>query len=574
MRMFNRDSIERAIPGIGMLLRYDRSQCRHDALAGLVVAVVLIPSAFAYADLAQCAPAAGLYASLAGLTAYALFTSSRHVIVGPDAAIALLVGAAIGPLTGGDPGKAVTLATVLAFLTAGVLLLMARLRLGIAADFLSSPALLGFMNGAAIVIVASQLGKLCGISLKEDNTLLRLWEWASRLGSVHRPTLIAGLICIAILGVCRWVLRGVPGAVVVFAAAIVAGRFIDFAQHGMQVIGKLDMQIPNPVRPGLTLADAAPLFTSAIGIALLVFSEGVVLGRSVAGKHGYAIDPDRELLAFGVANLAAGLVCSFPVGSSQTRTLLNDATGGRSQMVSLLAAVLTAVLVLLLAPWLATLPSVAIAAILVVTGLTLVDLGVYRRLWRLHGFSTVVAAATTFGVVALGVLPGILLGVVLSLLGVLAEIVRPQDALLGRIEGSSTMHDVGDDEAAKTIPGLIVYRFYGPLIFANVRFFIERLEWFIAHEKERVRQVILDARAIPSIDITATEQLREFVERLRNRGIGFVVAKAHLPLREAIASIAGSLNGSCRYGQLADAVAAFQTESSSSRSRAGDGVSQ
>jgi SulP family sulfate permease len=563
--MLKRDFLNKAVPGLGLLFHYDRSQWWNDALAATVVAVVLIPSAIAYADLAKCAPAAGLFAAVAGMVAFALFTSSRHVIVGPDAAIALLVGAAIGPLAANDPGKAVTLATVLAFLTAGVLFLMARLRLGIAADFLSSPALLGFMNGAAVVIIASQIGKLCGISLEEDNTLMRLWEWATRLGNVHWPTLITGLICVVMLLLCRWMLPKVPGAVVVFVVAIVAGQFVDFSGHGMQVIGKVDLNIPNPVRPGLKLADAAPLFTTAIGIALLVFSEGVVLGRSVAGKRGYAIDPDRELVAFGAANFAAGLVSSFPVGSSQTRTLLNDGTGGRTQMVSFLAAALTAAFVILLAPWLATIPSAAIAAILVVTGVTLIDPGVYGRLWRQHGFSTVVAAATTLGVVALGVLPGILLGVILSLLGVLAQIVRPHDALLGKISGSSTMHDVGDDEAAETIPGLVVYRFYGPLIFANVRFFIERIELFIAHEEEPVRQVILDARAIPSIDITATEALGEFVGKLRDRGIGFVVAKAHLPLREAIATTGGALDGCCRFSQFADAVAAFQSEVSTTR---------
>jgi SulP family sulfate permease len=556
-----RASLKKAIPGLSLLLHYDRSQIGSDALASLVVSVVLIPSAIAYADLAKCAPAAGLYASIAGMVVYGLFASSRHVIVGPDAAIALLVGSAIGPLVLDDPGKAVTLSTVLALLTAGVLLLMARLRLGIAADFLSSPALLGFMNGAAVVIIGSQIGKLCGISLETDNTLLRFFEWARRLGSTHATTLIVGLICIAVLVLCRWKLRSVPGAVVVFALAMVAGRIIDFTQHGMQVIGKIDLNIPDPVRPGLTLTEAAPLFTAALGIALLVFSEGVVLGRSVAGKHGYSVDPDRELLALGMANLTAGFVCSFSVSSSQTRTLLNDATGGRTQMVSFIAAALVAVFVILLNPLLATIPSVAIAAILIFTGVTLIDAGLYRRLWRLHGFSTVVAAVTTFGVVALGVLPGILLGVILSLLGVLAEIVRPQDALLGCVEGSSTLHDVGDDEAAVTIPGLIVYRFYGPLIFANVRFFIERIELFISHEKEPVREVILDARAIPSIDITATEQLGEFVTKLRARGIEFAIAKAHLPLRETVAAIGGVLNDCWRFGHISDAITAFKSQS-------------
>jgi SulP family sulfate permease len=554
--------LKKLLPGAARLVRYERLLFRHDALAGLVVALVLIPSAFAYADLAKCAPAAGIYAAVGGMVAFALFTSSRHVIVGPDAAIALLVGAAIGPLAAGDVGKAVTLATVLAFLTAGVLLLMARLRLGVAADFLSSPAMLGFMNGAAVVIVGSQIGKLCGIKLTEDNTLLSFWEWIRRLGETHALTLVIGVTCLAILALCRWKAPRVPGAVVVFVLAMVAGQFVNFSALGLQVIGVVDLHIPDAVRPGLRIANVAPLFTAAIGIALLVFSEGVVLARSVADRHRYAIDPDRELVAFGAANVAAGLLSSFAVGSSQTRTLLNDATGGRTQMVSLLAAALTIAFVFLFTSWIATIPSVAIAAILVFTGVTLVNPQVYSRLWRMHHFSTVVAATTTIGVIALGVLPGILLGVVLSLLGVLAQIVRPQDALLGRVEGSTTMHDVGDDEAAQTLPGLVVYRFYGPLIFANVRFFVERIESFIAQEREPVRQVILDARAIPSVDITAAEQLREFVARLRSRGIEFVVAKAHLPLREAVFAISGTVFDERRhFSQLADAVAAFQKSS-------------
>jgi SulP family sulfate permease len=557
-----REKLKKLLPGVAVLFRYDRSLLRHDVLAGLVVALVLIPSAFAYAELAKCAPAAGIYAALGGMVAFAMFTSSRHVIVGPDAAIALLVGATIGPLAAGDPGKAVTLATMLAFLTAGVLLLMARLRLGIAADFLSSPAMLGFMNGAAIVIIGSQIGKLCGIKLTEDNTLLSFWEWIRRLGETHALTLAVGLACLAVLALCRWKVPRVPGAVTVFVLAMIAGQFVNFSALGLNVIGAVDLRIPNAVRPGLRVADAAPLFTAALGIALLVFSEGVVLARSVAGRHRYAIDADQELIAFGAANVAAGVLCSFAVGSSQTRTLLNDSTGGRTQMVSLIAAALTTAFVFLFTSWLATIPSVAIAAILVFTGVTLVDLGVYSRLWQLHPFSLVVAAATTAGVIALGVLPGILLGVVLSLLGALAQIVRPQDALLGRVEGSTTLHDVGDDEAAQTLPGLVVYRFYGPLIFANVRFFIERLESFIAEEQQPVREVILDARAIPSVDITAAEQVREFVTRLRSRGIEFVVAKAHLPLREAVSAIGGRIfDERHHFGQLADAVEAFEKSS-------------
>jgi SulP family sulfate permease len=461
----------------------------------------------------------------------------------------------------GDLGKAAMLSMALSLMTSTVLLLMAWLRLGVAADFLSSPALLGFMNGAAVVIIGSQIGKFTGIALEEDNTLLRFFEWGSKIGMVHLPTLSIALAGIAVLVLCKWKLKKVPGAVVVFALAVIAGRIFDFSQHDVAVIGQFDISPPRPERLGLAPADAAPLFTASIGIALLVFSEGVVLGRTVAGRHGDAIDPDRELVAFGMANAAAGLCCSFAVGASQTRTLLNDATGGRTQMVSFLAAAMTAGSVLLLAPWISTIPVAAIAAILVFTGVTLVDSTMYRRLGRMHRFSMVIAVSTSVGVIALGVLPGVLLGVMLSLLGVISQIVRPQDALLGRVEGSSTMHDIGDDAAARTLPGLVAYRFYGPLIFANVRFFIERIEWFISQEQEPVRQVIIDARAIPSIDITAAEQLREFIARLRERGIEFVVAKAHLPLRQTLESIGGLLNANWRFSQLADAVDAFQHDS-------------
>src|SRR6516164_1330800 len=191
------------LPGVRLLVHYDRGCLPHDLAAGLVVTLVLIPSAIAYADLAGLPPVAGLYAALGGMIAFALFTSSRHVIVGPDAALAIMVGAAIGPLSDGDPGKAVALSAWLALLVAGILLVAAWLRLGAAADFLSSPVMLGFMNGAAVVIIGSQLGKLCNIRLEEDNTLLRLYEWVRRLQETHWPTLVLGLASVGMLAAIR-----------------------------------------------------------------------------------------------------------------------------------------------------------------------------------------------------------------------------------------------------------------------------------------------------------------------------------------------------------------------------------
>jgi SulP family sulfate permease len=521
------------LPGMHLLVSYDRSFWRHDLTAGLVVTLVLIPSAIAYADLANCPPIAGLYAALGGMVVFAFLTSSRHVIVGPDAAVAILVGAAVGPLSSGDAGQAVVLSTWLALLVAGILLLAGWLKLGGIAEFLSSPVMLGFMNGAAVVIIISQIGKLCGISLEHDNSLQRLLEWASRLAETKWLTLTIGLVGIGILAAIRSWMPRIPGTIVVFALALIAGRCFDFAGKDIAVIGAVDSRIPTPVPPELSLSDLGRLVTAALGLALLIFPEGILLGRAMANRHNYEINPDRELLALGAANLAAGLFRSFAVGGSQSRTLLNSATGGRSQMVSLIAGILLIGFMYFLASWIATLPTVAIASILIFTGITLIDIEGFQRLYRQHRQSALVALVTSIGVVVFGVLPGILVGIVLSLLKVLSQIVHPQDALLGRIPGTQALHDVGDDEAAQTIPGLVVYRFYGPLVFANVRFFIERLEHFIARETHPVEQVIIDARAIPEIDVTAAEQLQTFVKRLRERGIKLVIAKAQLPLRQA-----------------------------------------
>jgi SulP family sulfate permease len=547
------------LPGLRLLVHYDRANLAPDLTAGVVVTLVLIPSAIAYADLAKCPPIAGLYAALGGMVTFALFTSSRHVIVGPDAAIAIMVGAAIGPLADGDPSKAIAVSAWLALLAAGILLAAAWLRLGAAADFLSSPVMLGFMNGAAVVIIGSQVGKLCNIPLQEDNTLLKLYEWLGRLPETHWLTLGIGLAAIGILAAIRIWLPRLPGTIVVFALALVAGRWFDFAAAGMQVIGSIDTSIPVPVPPELAFTEVVRLFTGALGLAFLIFPEGILLGRAMAARHGYDITPDRELVALGASNLVAGLFRSFAVGGSQSRTLLNSATGGRTQLVSFAAAALLVAFLYFLASWIATLPTVAIAAILIFTGLTLIDLREYRKLLKRHRYSARLSLVTMGAVIALGVLPGILLGVFLSLLYLLSQVARPHDALLGRVPGSPTLHDLGDDEAAQTIAGLVVYRFYGPLVFANIRFFCERLEYFVAREKAPVRQIILDARAIPEIDVTAAEQLHVFLNRLRERGITFVVAKAHLPLREAALRLGLEewFGEQAHFAQLPDAVAAF-----------------
>jgi SulP family sulfate permease len=456
----------------------------------------------------------------------------------------------------------------MALFTGLILLTAACLRFGATADLLSTPVMQGFLNGAAAVIVINQLDRLCGLQLHRENSLGRLLEWAGRLGESQLLPLSVGLGCVLALALIRRLLPNAPAIVLLFAAALTAGALFDLPALGLTVLGPLDTWLP-PLNLTLAGGELTRLFTASIGLAVLIFPESIVLGRAVAEQQGYKVDPDRELVALGAANVTAGLLRGFAVGASQTRTLLNVTSGGRTQAVSVIAAGCILAFLFFLSPLLASLPTIVLSAILLHTGLMLMDLRVYRRLWTLDRFSASVSALTTLGVIAVGVLPGILLGVGASLLRVLSQIARPQDALLGRVKGSVTLHDVGDDEAAETIPGLVAYRFYGPLVFANVRFFIERIEHFLAKEETPVRELIIDARAIPEIDLTAAEQIKAFFSRLRERGIEVVIAKAHLPLRQAATLLGlGETFAQTRlFAELADAVADYERRHLADRQR-------
>ena len=520
------------LPGLRVLSGYQKKDLGPDVLAGLVICLVLIPSALAYAELAGFGPMAGIYSAIAATLGYFLFTSSRHMNVGPDGAVALLVGAAILPLTGGDPTKAIIAGTWLAIFTGLILIIAARFKLGVVASFLSTPVLLGYLNGAALVIVISQWGKLFGVGLEQEGLVQRIIEWMDKVPDTHLPTLGVAVATLLLLVIFKRLITRLPPLVPVFFLALVSGLLVDFGAMGVETIGAISGIAPKAMEFTFKLDDIATLAMGALGLSMLIFPEGILLSRAMAERHDYDINPDRELMALGVANLAAGAVQGFTVGGSQTRTLVNSATGGRTQVANLASVVFLAGFLLLAAGALTQLPKVTIAAILVYTGFGLIDIADVKNMWVRHRQTAWIAITTTAAVVFIGVLPGILLGTAFSIAILLADLARPHDALLVRKPGSDELHDLGDDDQTEDIPGLVVYRFYGPLIFANVNYFMERLQGFIDREEHPVREVVIDARAIPSIDFTAMEKLRPFFQKLRDQDIELALARVHLPLRE------------------------------------------
>ena len=525
------------LPLLDTLRNYRRRWIRNDAIAGLSACIVMIPSVIAYAELVHLPPITGLYAALAASIGYALFASSRHVIAGPDAAIGLLVGSAILPLALGDPTRMAFLAAELGLLAGVVLLLAARLNLGVIADLLSRPVLVGYLNGASLVLISTQLGKMFGIKTQGEEFFPLLSTLIQQLPNAHLPTVGFGVFLVILLvGLGRWVPR-VPGALAASAMAILATYVFDLGQYGIALVGEVPSGIPrlSPVMP--LWSDIAALAPAAVAIAFLAFSDGILLAQTFAEKHGYEISPNQELAALGSANILASMWQGFPVSASQSRTSIVDAAGGHSQVAQLFAAAGLLVFLLFLTGLIAMLPKVALGAILIVTAVGMLEMASLVKLYKVDRSECSIAMGVTFAILLAGVVPGIIAGLLLSLIAVLVEISRPRDAVLRRLIADGKFHDCLEDDEAEDVPGVMVYRLYAPLIFANARHVVGRIRQLVNAADAELEWLILDAQAITDMDVTAAQRFAELHRELQEQGVAIKIADAPRPFREELAKV-------------------------------------
>ena len=525
------------LPLLDTLRNYRRRWIRNDAIAGLSACIVMIPSVIAYAELVHLPPITGLYAALAASIGYALFASSRHVIAGPDAAIGLLVGSAILPLALGDPTRMAFLAAELGLLAGVVLLLAARLNLGVIADLLSRPVLVGYLNGASLVLISTQLGKMFGIKTQGEEFFPLLSTLIQQLPNAHMPTVGFGvLLVILLVGLGRWVPR-VPGALAASAMAILATYVFDLGQYGIALVGEVPSGIPrlSPVMP--LWSDIAALAPAAVAIAFLAFSDGILLAQTFAEKHGYEISPNQELAALGSANILASMWQGFPVSASQSRTSIVDAAGGHSQVAQLFAAAGLLVFLLFLTGLIAMLPKVALGAILIVTAVGMLEMASLVKLYKVDRSECSIAMGVSLAILLAGVVPGIIAGLLLSLIAVLVEISRPRDAVLRRLIADGKFHDCLEDDEAEDVPGVMVYRLYAPLIFANARHVVGRIRQLVNAADANLEWLILDAQAITDMDVTAAQRFAELHRELQEQGVAIKIADAPRPFREELAKV-------------------------------------
>ena len=502
----------------------------------ITVFAVLVPSSMAYGDLAGVTPVAGLYVALGAMVMYALFGTSRQVITGPEATSAILTAAAVAPLAAGDPVRYAALAAMTAILV-GVIALLARVaRLGFITDFLSKPILVGYIFGATLIVIGSQLGKMFGIKLENDQFFRQVAELISRLDETNLLTFAIGIVCMAALFIMRRISRALPGPLIVVMGTIILSSLLDWQTKGVAIVGPVPAGLPKLAIPEVGIQDILALLPAAIALMILIYADEILTARVFAAKHGQKIDANQEFVAIGTANISAGFLTGFPAALSASRTAVNDQMGGKSQWVGLFAAALTIIFLLFLTPLLAPLPTVALGAIIIVASIGLIDIPAFRYLRQVRRTEFLLAIVTALGVLTVGVLQGILVAVVLSLVNVIYHISRPHDALLDEVDatGGTLYRGITDKETVLTEAGLIVYRFDAPLVFANAAFFTERLEELITSAGAGLKCVVLDAEAISDFDSTAAEALETLDADLERRKVELWIARANGPLRDLL----------------------------------------
>jgi len=510
---------------------YQRSWLRHDLLAGVSVAGVALPIAIAYAQLAGVPPVNGVYASLLPLVAYAFLGSSRQLIVAPDAATCAIVAAVVAPLAGQDPARALSLTAALA-VVAGVLCIAAGLaRLGFLTNFLARPILTGYLNGIAISIIAGQLGPLFGFSVTPAGFFRLMGRFAAKLGQTHGPTLAVGAATLALLLLLGRLAPKIPGPLLAVALGAAASAVFGFAGLGIRLLGKVPAGLPALTIPAVGGPDWEPLAVGAVGLALISYNSAMVTARGFAAKNRYDIDPNREFIALGVANIGAGLLQGFAVSGADSRTAVNDAMGGKTQVTSLVAAAVLALTLLFLTGPLGVLPLAVLSAVLIKAALGLFDLRALVTLRRASCQEFRLCLITLFGVITVGVMPGVVVAVGVAIVQLLMKASKPYDAVLGRLPGTNEFRDRAPHPDAEALPGLALYRFGSSLVFFNADHFKERVRSVVRETPAPVRAFVLDAGTMPYLDTTGAAVLDQVRVELETQGIVLAVAAAKSPVR-------------------------------------------
>jgi high affinity sulfate transporter 1 len=521
-------------PGFRVVAGYHRAWLPKDIVAGFVLTTLLVPQGMAYAELAGLPPITGLYTSILCLLGYAVFGPSRVLVLGPDSALGPMIAATTLPLlvADGDPARAVALASMLALMVGGIMVVASLGKLGFVADLLSKPTMLGYLNGLALTILISQVPKLLGFSVDADGLIAEIRGIVSGIaeGAVVPAAAAVGLSAIAVILVLQRWLPKVPVVLVMVVLAIAATSVFGLGARGVSLIGVLPQGFPPLTFPSITASDLGPLFLGALAIAVVSLADTISIATSFAQRSGQDVRGNQEMFGVGAANLAAGFFQGFPVSTSASRTAVAERTGAKTQLTGVVGAALIVLMIVFLPGLFRNLPQPALAAVVITASLSLADIPATARLWKQRKVEFSLSLTAFAGVALLGVLPGIGIAVGLSMLNVFRRAWWPYQTTLGLADGVAGYHDVRSYPDAAQLPGLVIYRFDAPLFFANAKTFRDEITR-VARTEPEPHWIVIAAEPITDVDTTAADVLFDLDRSLEERGQSLVFAELKDPVR-------------------------------------------
>lgn len=525
----------RYLPILEWLPAYKRAWLTPDAIAAFTVWALLVPEAMGYASLAGMPPETGLYAAPLALLAYAIFGTSRQLLVGPSSTVAILSFSTVSVLADQGSEEFIALTIMLALIVGAIFVVCGVARLGWVSDFMAKPVLDGFIIGLALTVALGQLDKIFGVEATGENFWAELGDLISNLGDTHLETVLVGLGALALLFIMAKYTPRLPGALIVVVLGILVVQLFDLEARGVHVIGDIPAGLPDFGLPDFSMIEGSQvleLLPGAFGIVLVGYAESVAIARKYATKHKYDVDPNQELIAVGMANLGSGFSGAFVVDGSLSRTAAGDTSGQKSQMASLIGVVL--VLVTLVAfTWLfEDLPEAILAAIVIHAVWHLIDFNKFREFYRVSPSTALVAGACTMGVLTVDILGGLIMAIVLSLGIVIYRASRPNIPRLGKNPDEDVYRDMDEDPENQPVPGLVILRIDAELFFANAQHFRDRVRQLIDEAEPPARAVLIDAEAVYRLDLTAAEMLKELATELEDEGIQLLFARVKHPVRE------------------------------------------
>ncbi len=552
-------------PAARWLRSYDKTWFRADLAAGVTLAAYLLPAALGDASLAGLPPQAGLYACLFGGLTFWLFCSSRHTAVTVTSAISLLIGTSLGGMAGGDPARYGAMAACTALLTAAIAFVAWLARAGSAVNFISETVLMGFKAGVALHLASTQLPKLFGVTGGHGDFWERIATFLRHVGETNFASLLVGLSALALLILGKKLLPHKPVALFVVITGIVIASFVDLGAYGVKLLGEVPRGLPMPSLPGISWRDLGPLLPLALACFLLGAVETAAIGRMFAEKHGYRLDSNQEFLALAGANLASGLGQGFPIGGGMSQSLVNESGGAKTPLSGLISSLLILVVAVFFTGLLRHLPQPVLAAVVLMAVASLVKVSELRRLWRVQRGEFYVAAIALLGVLWAGLLEGVLLGAVISLVRLIRHVSTPHIAFLGRIPGAHRYSDLDRHADNEPTPGVLAFRVESAIVYFNTEHIFDTVCARLNSSTDRVQLVICDLSTSPNIDMAGARMFITLQTELAKRGISLRLVEARSSVRdmlrlEGVKEETGRID---RFTSLAEAMDEFYHQTAS-----------